>query len=281
MLNLIKMNLYKFPRSRCVYVCSIITVLILLISALANRGTQETYVYYDEEEMDLYETMLDEDSDSEYIIEEADPSEDYTYIITTKINIWEDFLSFITSALFLIIFGISAILLATAEFANGFIKTIAPQVKKWQIPLAKFISLGIYFICFTLFSFIVRALLLTLLCKVSFSVPEDFVSDLLIALLYIFAYTVTFTSITYIVKSKAAGIVLGLVELLGVPSLVYALLTLAAEAIFDITIEPFKYSICAGFMDASKTMYIVLCFVYLIVTSALASFITEKTDLNK
>ena len=239
MLNLIKMNLYKFPRSRCVYVCSIITVLILLISALANRGTQETYVYYDEEEMDLYETMLDEDSDSEYIIEEADPSEDYTYIITTKINIWEDFLSFITSALFLIIFGISAILLATAEFANGFIKTIAPQVKKWQIPLAKFISLGIYFICFTLFSFIVRALLLTLLCKVSFSVPEDFVSDLLIALLYIFAYTVTFTSITYIVKSKAAGIVLGLVELLGVPSLVYALLTLAAEAIFDITIEPF------------------------------------------
>lgn len=250
MLNLIRMNTYRILHTKCMLV---VFLFMLLMSGLSTYMTVHfsTYTTVHVEKIEEQVQQEAQDNGSTAVkIEGKDANEAMQSDFGLAVNEppkgdWKmpTFLSYfcteIQSGLLLIFFTIAASLFIHAEDKTGFVKNIAGQTRhKYDIYLAKIVSLCFYFLGSMICYGLVRFCMMKYYCGSEFKFGIDQLNravlvlgvQLLLHLVFMNGLAMLLT----ICKSTAVAITVGILSACGFGSI----FTDALDQVFHIKIDP-------------------------------------------
>lgn len=297
MYNLVKMEQYKLFKSISAWV---IVAVIVAFGALAAYATSaDLDAMADElENMEGADGFAAENfaaEESAQAENEADFSvgiyfdTDYGWI-NEDVNVFDYFIINLQSGIYMVLLSIFTAIFVFSEYSDGYIKNIAGQITyKGKLVLAKLPSLLSFVLLIFLVSFLTNILFVRIFVgSVDFELTASRAKIILIQLLLHFAFVCVVMLVTSISRSKAAGIVVGLVFSTGFGVLLWMAVNLIARRLgapdtFDIgeyTIVQNINSIGSAF-DFDGTARILAVGIGFIIASVVISLlIANKRDVK-
>ncbi len=267
MLNLIRMNLYRFFKSK-VYIGLLI---VGICAAVMNLGM------LDVEQSDLdYELLKEagaEDGEKEFGIVVAptlDPS--VVYVVEGIIH----------SGFLLMAVSIFAVIFSAGEQTSGYLKNvILPKKKKHYLFLAKIIPISLFTIlCFG----ITFAINMIFTSKYEVGITLAFVVSTLIQIVLHTAFAVCMLAVMEIIRNQAIGIIVAIFGSMGVHVLIMSLFESVLGGIgipAQFMLSRYMLFTCSAALSASENGVFVSCAITAVIGLILYSILGSKVFVKR
>ena len=281
MINIIKMDLYKMFKSRSFYILNIALIVIALIAGIViNLDLSESY-----ESAKATETAYNEENS--IVMEEAFPSEDeYGKLREEAINAM-DVKEFMTIQYSGITMGLIAVFLAIfvcSELDTGFVKNIIPLKNSRMSLVASKSITSLLFILIQVGLVFTTSLISTIIVsgKINIIDPKGLGIYLGLEILLALGFASSIILISYLTKSKAAAMSIGILLALNIQTLFTGLVDkFISTPNFDI----FKLSIISNsrmsvFTKADSQTVIIISIVYFILYNTISIIRVKKMEID-
>ncbi|MBR6669402.1 MAG: ABC transporter permease [Ruminococcus sp.] len=237
MLNIFNMELTRLLKSKCTYIILVLTFLISMLNPAMFKLleiVEEQFVNdvsYSEEAEDIEISAEDEE-----IMQETEAmEEDSSFFGEMEWKCTDMTEANITGCNILLLITIFAVIFINGELKNGFIKNLTGYAfKRSKLVIANMIIVAIYTIISLLLCFASTSLAtLVLFSNSSMGDFGEFAKVFGVQILLHLGFAFFVSSLTYFVRSSVMPMIVGISLASGMGALIYQLLSLAVNKIFD------------------------------------------------
>lgn len=298
MVNLIKSELYRLFKSNCTYVILILVAVFSVFNVFIYKETENILADSASsvaESQDSNDSFQITDNDGEVIVGgeigfQAFSGEkwyDSEYSLTAVDFVKEN----VAGGFVLLLFTIFAVIFINGEIKSGYVKGILSYVgKRRRLAFANMAAAAVMLIIIFIVNFAASSISAMILFKgIKLGFTGDFLIYQLVELLLHMAYIALLMFLTYLVRSTAFSMTIGICTAAGLGTVVTNLLTILAQKLFnagaDFSIT--KYTIThnimtlqSDFSGSELTAPIIVGAVWAVVCIGFACAVLEKKDLR-
>ena len=292
MLNLIKMEFFRALKSKCTYVLIILIALFSILNPIMLKLTI-TMMNNSPEMKESYTSALDqsEQQQSDVNIGMSSYGSSKWYADNYEFKITDMSEELLNSGFVVLSLVIFTVIFVSAEIKHGYVKNMLGQIyKREKLVFANGIICILMMFAMTVISIIITSLTGVLLFNnVVLGDVGNFCQYLLTKFLLYIAFASLIILLSYLVRSSAFAMVIGICLQMGIGSLVYLLISTVVNKVFkpDSTFSMQKYTITGNIsaitQDASEHTYIraiIVALIYCTVFTFLACTVAKKRDLK-
>lgn len=236
MLNILNMEFTRLLKSKCTYIILVLTFLISMLNPAMFKLLEIVEeqlvndVSYSEEAEDIEISAEDEE-----IMQETEAMEETLFFGEIEWKCTDMTEANITGCNILLLVTIFAVIFINGELKNGYIKNLTGfAFKRSRLVIANMIIVAIYTIISLLACFIATTAITALLfSNSSMGDLGEFAKVFGVQILLHLGFAFFVSSLTYFVRSSVMPMIVGISLASGMGALIYQLLSLAVNKIFD------------------------------------------------
>lgn len=298
MVNLIKSELYRLFRSNCTYVVLILFAFFSVFNVFIYKETENVTVDYSAaaaESQDPNGSLAVTDKDGEVIIEgdigfqafNEDKWYDSEYSVTAIDFVKEN----IAGGFVLLFFTVFSVIFVNGEIKSGYVKGILSYAgKRRRIAIANMTAAAVMLIMMFIVNFAAASISSMIFFKgIKLGFTGDFLIYQLVEFLLHIAYMAMMMFLTYLVRSTAFSMAVGICLSAGIGTLITDILTALVKKFFNAGdgFSITKYTLTQNIMTLQSdvsgselTRTILVGAVWTVVCISLACVVFEKRDIR-